>query len=261
MLKSNRAKDRMASGQAVFGCMMQQLRSTEVPRVFAAAGFDFLFIDTEHGSFDLETVRDLVQVSLTSEITPIVRVGELQYSLIARALDVGAQGVILPRVEDAEILARAISWTKFPPSGVRGFGIAGPLLDYESAQFSEIVAHLNTNTLVIVQFESEFALTHSRELLSVPGIDVALVGPADLSISLGLPGEFEHPRLVSAIEQFCEDCRRHEIVPGIQVRTPSLAQKWATRGMRFIGCGSEHSLLLEKAKESVETLRRSSSQN
>jgi 2-keto-3-deoxy-L-rhamnonate aldolase RhmA len=258
-MKPNLTKDRLLKGQPVFGCMMQHYRSAEIPRLLAAAGFDFLFIDTEHGGFDLETVQDLVRASNPSGITPLVRVSELLYSLVARVLDVGAQGIIFPRVEDPRVLEQAIGWTQFPPQGTRGFGIAAPLLDYEQQSFPEIIRHLNANTLVVVQFESQTSMAHCDELLSVPGIDVALVGPSDLSISLGVPGEFEDPKLIETVVHFVEVCRRHNIAPGIQVRTAALAKAWTQRGMQFVGCGSEHSLLLEKARETVSELRKVSS--
>ena len=125
----NHTQSRLRDGHAVFGCIFQQFRSAEIPRLLAAAGFDFVFIDCEHGGFDLETIQDVVRVSRLAGITPLVRVGELSYSLAARALDVGAQGIILPRVEEPELLREALSWMKFPPMGKRGFGLGPPQLD------------------------------------------------------------------------------------------------------------------------------------
>jgi 2-dehydro-3-deoxyglucarate aldolase/4-hydroxy-2-oxoheptanedioate aldolase len=177
-------------------CALQQYRSTEIPRLLAAVGFDYLFIDTEHGAFNLETVQDLVNASNHAGITPFVRVGEMLYSLATRALDIGAQGIIFPRVESAELLQEAVGWIRYPPYGKRGFGFMAPQLDYEQRSLPEIISHLNEQTMIIVQFETETSLDKCHELLAVPGIDVAMVGPADLSISLGVPGEFTHPKLV-----------------------------------------------------------------
>ncbi len=233
---------------------MQQFGSIEIPRIYASAGFHYCFIDCEHGVFDLETVRALIRASLDRDITPIVRVGELLYSLVARMLDAGAQGIIYPRVESPELLEQAISWTKFPPAGIRGYGLSGPQFDYQPSSFAEAVEHSNTQTLVVVQFETRTAMERREELLAVPGIDVAMIGPADLSVSLGVPGEFEHPTLVDAVMAFMESCRRFGVYPGIQVRTQALAKKWLERGMRFVGCGSEHSLLLERAREIMAEL-------
>jgi 2-keto-3-deoxy-L-rhamnonate aldolase RhmA len=128
-----------------------------------------------------------------SGITPIVRVGELLYSLVARLLDSGAQGIILPRVEDPKILEEALSWMRFPPMGKRGYGVNTTMIGYESHGFKAIIEHQNLNTLSVVQFESRLAIERADELLSIPGLDIAMVGPADLSINLGIPGDFENP--------------------------------------------------------------------
>lgn len=255
----NHTQSRLSDGQTVFGCIFQQFRSAEIPRLLAAAGFDFIFIDCEHGGFDLETIQDVVRVSRLAGITPLVRVGELSYSLAARALDVGAQGIILPRVEEPERLREALSWMKFPPAGKRGFGLGPPQLDYRTQSFAEAIADANASTLAVVQFESVKALEQAEELLGVAGVDVALIGPSDLSISLGVPGEFEHPRLVETVGSFIKVCNRHGVAPGIQVRNATLARAWIERGMRFVGCGSELTLLLAKAQETVAELRGASS--
>src|SRR3712207_9170608 len=103
-MQTNTTREKLSRGEVALGCGVQAYRSSEIPRTFAAAGFDYAFIDMEHGAFDLETVQDMIRASLDNNITPIVRVGELLYSLVCRLLDSGAQGIILPRVEDPEIL-------------------------------------------------------------------------------------------------------------------------------------------------------------
>jgi 2-keto-3-deoxy-L-rhamnonate aldolase RhmA len=158
-------------------------------------------------------------------------------------------------VEDPRILEEAISWTRFPPLGKRGFGVMAPMIDYEQQSFSQIIEHANANTMVVVQFETRTALERADELLAVKGIDVAMIGPADLSISLGVPGQTESPVLVDAVMSFIEKCEWHHVTPGIQTRSVAQARWWAERGMRFVGAGGEHGLLLEKAREAVAQLR------
>ena len=195
-----------------------------------------------------------MRAALDRNLTPIVRVGELLYSLVARSLDNGAQGIIYPRVESPELLSQAISWTRFPPNGVRGYGLAAPQLEYTQASFSQAIEHANSHTLVVVQFETRTAMQRREELLAVPGIDVAMVGPADLSVSLGVPGEFEHPRVVETVCELIESCRRCGVAPGIQCRTVAMAKKWIERGMQFVGSGSEHGFLFQKAVETMTEL-------
>jgi 2-dehydro-3-deoxyglucarate aldolase/4-hydroxy-2-oxoheptanedioate aldolase len=254
-MRVNRTLARLRAGETVFGCAQQFYRSAEIPRVFAAAGFDFVFVDGEHAGFDLETIQDVAAAAVGAGITPVVRVCELLYSQVARVLDVGAQGVIFPRVEDPRLLESAVSWTKFPPEGVRGFGVLPPLLDYEAQPMEAVMRHLNANVMVVVQFETRRALEMADELLSIPGVDVAMVGPADLSISLGCPGRFTDTRLVSAVEKLMGQCESRGVVPGVHNRDVTGALFWAARGMRFIGSGSEQSLLLEKSRESMAALR------
>lgn len=251
-MRVNRTKQRLAEGHTVFGCGLSQLRSAEIPRLYAAAGLDWGFIDAEHGCFDLETVQDLVRTALLTPLTPIVRVADLQYSLVARALDMGAEGIILPRVESPELLARAVSWARFPPQGVRGYGLTSPQTGYGDQSFTEVIEHTNQNVLVVLQIETRLALERSDELLSVPGVDAVLVGPSDLSISLGVPGQFEHPAMTEALDRVIDCCRRHGIHPGIQTRSVPFARAVRERGMRFIGCGNDLVLLWQRVREMAQ---------
>ena len=195
-MRINHVKQSLAEGKLQLGTGFGQLRSPEIPRLLAAAGFQWAFLDTEHGGFDLETVQDICRVSALCGLSPIVRVADLQYALVARALDCGADGVIFPRVESPELLERAIAWTKFPPAGVRGYGLTATQVEYQPLTFGQIIEHVNANTMVVLQIETRKALEAREELLAVPGIDAVMIGPADLSISLGVPGDFQHPRMV-----------------------------------------------------------------
>src|SRR5580698_1846450 len=134
-MRINPVKQALKQGIVQIGCGFAQIRSTEVIKILAAAGFNWTFLDGEHGGFGIETLQDLCQTSVSVGLTPIVRVAEMQYALVARALDCGAQGVIFPRVESPELLEQAVSWTKFPPAGIRGFGLGATQLEYEKATF------------------------------------------------------------------------------------------------------------------------------
>lgn len=237
------------------GCAFAQFRSPEIPRILKASGFDWAFVDTEHGSFSLETVHDICRVSSLIDFCAVVRVSELHYSQVARALDCGAGGIMFPRVESAELLEQAVSWARFPPAGIRGFGLTNMAVNYKAASFSQMIEHFNENTLVVLQIETVRALEAREELLSVPGVDAVMVGPADLSISLGVPGEFEHPKMIDAMESIRETCVRRGVAPGTQTRSLSLAKIWRERGMLFLGCSSESAMLSEKAREITTALR------
>jgi 2-keto-3-deoxy-L-rhamnonate aldolase RhmA len=230
----NPVKHALKEGKLQAGCSFGQLRSPEVARILAAAGFHWSYIDAEHGPFDLETLHEICRAAVTAGLMPIVRVSDLQYSLVARALDNGAQGIIFPRVEDPELLARAISWTKFPPKGVRGFGLTPSHVAYEKATIPQIIEHQNANTMVVLQIETK---------------------PADLSISLGVPGEFDHPKMIETIEMVKETCIKHGVAPGIHLRALALAKFWKERGMKFLSCGAETGFRLEVSSATAAALK------
>jgi 2-keto-3-deoxy-L-rhamnonate aldolase RhmA len=254
-VRPNRVKQALKEGRVQLGCSCFQLRSPDAIRGLAAAGLDWVFFDAEHGAFDMETLQDLMRVANAAGLCPIVRVADLQYALIARALDSGAQGVLLPRVESPELLRQAVSWTRFPPMGTRGFGLGGPQLEFETISIPDAIAHVNANVLVVFQIETRTALERIDELLAVPHIDAVLIGPGDLSISLGVPGQFDHPAFVAAVETIRDRCSRAGIAPGIHMRSLELAKRWRDRGLLLFSCNSDLGFLLDKATETVSTLR------
>src|ERR1700683_2139802 len=153
-MRINTVKQALKEGKAQFGCNTSMLRSPEVPRILAAAGLHWSYLDSEHGGFDLETLQDLIRAANEAGLCPIVRVADLQYALVARALDCGAQGVMFPRVEAPELLERAVSWTKFPTVGIRGYCLTAVQVYYEPLSFQQIMEHLNANTMVVLQIET-----------------------------------------------------------------------------------------------------------
>lgn len=254
-MKINSVKKALREGRVQLGTGFWQFRAQDALRTLAAAGFDWAFLDAEHGGFDQGVLQDLCRMAVKTTLSPIVRVADLQYSLIARALDCGAEGVIFPRVESPELLEKAVSWTKFPPVGIRGMGL-GPLhADFEPATIPQMMEHMNRETMVVLQIETRKAFEARDELLSVKGVDTVMVGPVDLSISLGVPGEFEHPSMVGTMEKIVESCKRHGVIPGTQTRSVGLAKFWRERGMLFLGCSNEVAMLFEKGKEITSALR------
>jgi 2-keto-3-deoxy-L-rhamnonate aldolase RhmA len=253
-MKPNPVKQALLQGEVQLGCQFAQFRSPEIARLLAAAGFHWAFLDAEHGGIEFETIQDICRVATLSGIAPIVRVADMQYGLVARALDCGGMGVIFPRVESPEVLEKAVSWTKFPPVGIRGFGLTTMHVGYAQASLGEIATYMNENVLVVLQIETVRALEARAELLSVPGIDAVLIGPADLSISLGVPGEFQHPKMVAAMETIRDTCLEKKVAPGTHTRAPGLAKFWKERGMKFIGCSSDIIMLYDRATEIVKSV-------
>ena len=248
-MQINLVKKALSEGKVQLGCGFGTFRSEDVARILVKGGFHWAFVDTEHGGFGIETIQDICRVANYVGFTPIVRVADMQYPLVSRALDAGAQGIIFPRVESPELLEKAVTWTKFPPVGVRGFGLTPLYVDFEKVTIADMIEHFNANTMVVLQIETRRAVEARDELLSVKGIDAVMVGPVDLSISLGVPGDFQHPTMVDAMEKIRDSCVAHGVTPGTQTRNLPLARFWRERGMRFLGCSSEIGMLMERAAE------------
>ena len=254
-MRPNPLRARLAAGKIAVGVSQSHMPSGEIPRMCAAAGLDWIFIDSEHGPFTQETLRELIQATLQTAVAPVVRVPDFQYDLVARALDSGAEGVIFPRTESVEQLERAVSWTKFPPVGIRGFGLGAPAVGYDPAGFTEIIEHYNRETLVIAQIESQRGLDIVDELAAVEGLDSLLVGPADMSISLGVPGQWDSPKLLAGIDRVVAACEKAGKWPAIQVRNPEFAAVCMDRGMKLIGCSNEWALLWGAVSSTAAALK------
>ena len=256
-MRPNRTREILEAGGVAVGIAQTQLATAEMARMLSAARLDWVFLDSEHSPFSTDTLHRLLRAYRMTDVTAVVRVCDFQYDLVARALDSGAEGIIFPRSEDPAQLARAVRGAKFPPKGHRGFGLGPPQVGYQQASFDEIVEHCNRETLMIAQIESVTALERLPELAAVEGLDALLVGPADLSISLGVGGQWRHPKLVQAIDQVIALCGRANVWPAIQVRDVELAKFWIGRGMRLVGCSSDAALLWSAVNSVAGGLRES----
>lgn len=256
-MRENNVKCALREGRTALGTMVVEFTSPEVARMLRIAGFDYIFIDTEHGAFDHESVTNIIRAGRSMDLTCLVRVPDNAYHLIARTLDLGAHGIMVPRTETVEQVENIVRAAKYPPWGTRGFGVRPIVTDYELGSVPDQIEHLNKDTIVVIQIESKQAIDSIDDLVSVKGVDVALIGPNDLSISLGVPGEHEHPSMIEAIQKVVDACAKKRIASGIHVRDMSVLQFWMERGMTFITFDTDIGLLITAAAQAVATLRQS----
>lgn len=254
-MRTNPVKRALAAGKPVFGSEMSRMRSPEVARLYAAAGFDFIFIDMEHSALGLETVADVIAMSRIAGIVPIVRVPQAEYAFVARVLDLGAQGIIVPRVNDAKTVRDIVSWMRYPPDGIRGFADTAAQTDHQPAPIDEFLHTNNNETLCIIQIERRQALENLDEMLAVPGVDVACMGCMDLSIDFGVPGQIEHPTMVAAIQRVVDTSKRHGIASGIITGQMDLITHWIRAGMQFASYATDALLLQAGAATAVSHMR------
>lgn len=237
------------------GTMVTELHQTSLLTLLAQAGFDFVILDWEHGAFSLETIAFLCRAARETGMTPIVRPPELTYAWITQPLDAGAQGIMLPRVTRRDQIESALAYMKYPPQGRRGAVLARGHTRFLAGPLEPTLAALNQESFLIVQIETREAVDQVDELLAVPGVDAALVGPTDLSLALGVPGQFDHPTLTGAIERTLAACLRHRVVPAIHTNEVELTAAWARRGMRLVSFSSEIGILFQGARAAVTAIR------
>lgn len=246
-MRENKVKRALKRGETVVGTMIQEVRSPAIAQILKVCGFDFFFIDMEHGPFSMESVADIIVAARLAEIAPFIRVPDLEYSLLSRPLDAGAQGLMVPRVDTPDQVRRMVSFMKYPPVGERGCAVTRGHSDYMAAPTKDFIEHANAESLVIVQIESGMAIDHIEEMVSIPGVDVALIGPNDLSISLGIPGQPTHPKEVEAIDKMIAACEKHGVASGIHIANVDQLKGWMDKGMRFITYSSDLNFLLAGA--------------
>jgi 2-keto-3-deoxy-L-rhamnonate aldolase RhmA len=255
-MRANPLKQILTAGQVALGVGIRYSRSWEIAAMMAAAGFDFLFIDTEHGVYGLETVSDLCHAATAAGITPLVRVAEIQYSLLARPLDVGAMGVVMPHVDTRAQVEAIVAYTKYAPLGKRGMVSQIPHTDFLGASVEEYTQWANAQLMNVIMIESAEGVANLDSMLQVQGIDVALVGSNDLAQELGIPGQYEHVKLVECYQHVLDICRRWRVTPGLAgVSDLRLIQHWRERGFRFLYSASDTGLLVQGGKRVVAELR------
>ncbi len=248
-------KEKLRAGQAVFGTMLTECLSPEMAPLLAAAGLDFFIIDTEHSPADLGQIEALARVARQAGVAPLVRVTENEYFLIARAMDCGAAGVVAPRINSAAAAREVVAAVKYAPEGRRGFGMRGILTDYQGLPPREAMARANQETIVVVQVESTEAVEDLPNTVTVPGIDATMVGPNDLSISLGIPGEFNHPKFRDAVERIAAACNASPVAAGMHMGDTGRLVECRRLGYRFLIFSTDMALLLKSLREGLRQLQ------
>lgn len=255
IIPPNKIKQALKEDRPVIGTMVVESRQVAVMQFLANAGFDFAIIDNEHGPFTIETIAELSRAARHHGLTPVVRVPDIAYPLIAQPLDAGAQAIMIPRITEAGQVRQAIQMMKYPPLGSRGSALSRGYTGFRSGSVVEAMAQANEETMLIVQIETRQALENREEIIALPGVDAALIGPNDLAIALGVPGQLNHPDMQSAIQAMIATCQQHNVVPALHINDLELARYWAGQGMRLLSFKSEVGLMMQAGQEAALALR------
>jgi 2-keto-3-deoxy-L-rhamnonate aldolase RhmA len=237
-------RQRVRNRELLLGQFVLELFTPGIGPMLAACGLDFVIFDMEHGRCDIALLSEMVASCRGSDIFPIARVPDAAFAPLSRVLDLGARGVLVPRVETRQQAEDIVSQLKYAPQGRRGVAL-GIAQDLYRAGNAEFFAQANEETCVILLLETEKAFANLDEIISVPGVDVAWVGHYDLTVSMGIPTQFEHPRLLAAMDALVAACERHGVAPGFLPPTPESAVHWIQKGFRLISLGSDIGVFLD----------------
>jgi 2-keto-3-deoxy-L-rhamnonate aldolase RhmA len=255
LIRPNRLKRLLAEGKTPFGVFLIEFRQTSVLQILADCGFDFVVIDNEHGVFGIESIAELSRAARLLDLTPIVRIPDHAYPWIAQALDAGALGIMAPRIETPAQVAGVVRCMKYPPQGARGNATGLGYMEFRMGPVPEVLARENEETFLVVQVETRAAAENLEAIMAVPGVDAALVGPNDLAIALGVPGQTDGSEVRAVIERVIEVGRRTGTASAVHMRDAETAVGWLERGVRLISCGSETILLAQAGRAVVDRLR------
>ena len=238
-MKPNLLHQRIAEGQVPVGHMLMEFGTRGIAKIVEAAGVDFVLLDMEHSGIDFARIADLVAWFKATPVAPLVRVPQAFYHFIARCLDAGALGVMAPNVETVEQARAIVDAVKYAPEGRRGLGLGAAHNDYIMPQPAEYLREANANTSVICQIESVRGLENLEAIAAVPGVDVLWVGHYDLTQSMSIVGQFQHPRFLEALARVAEAARRAGKAAGIQPGSREQAAEWMKLGYNVISFSSD----------------------
>src|SRR5689334_19764918 len=252
----NYALRQLRAGKLAVGMGVNIARTVNIAQMCKTAGFDWLFVDCEHSSMDLDMAAQVSSAALAVGITPVVRVPGLEHWHASRVLDNGAQGVVFPHIDSKEDAIRAANACRYPPIGKRSMGGGLQQLGFANMPVGEAARIINEETLVVVMIESPQGVANADEIASVPGIDALLIGTNDLCFELGIPGQFNDPRVAEAYKKVIAACRKHGKFPGMGgMYTPELLERHIAMGVQLILSGSDFSLLMQAGRERATLVR------
>ena len=256
-MKPNPVKRTLAQGGTSIGTMAFEFCTPGLARLAAHAGAEFIIYDMEHTGWSIETVRNLIASGDGAAIVPFVRVPATQYHFIARVLDVGEMGIMVPMVGDAAQAEMIVQSAKYPPVGQRGAVFHMAHDGYVGGDVSAKIRTANEELVLIAQIENRPGLDNVERIAAVDGIDILWIGQFDLSNFLGIPGQFEHPTFIDALERVVAACERHGktaafLVPSIEEGVERLRQ-----GFRCIAYGGDLWIYQQGLKQGVEALKSS----
>ena len=245
----------LKAGKVCIGACSISFGSVPTAQIFGVAGFSFNYFYLEHSQTSIEQLAAMCAASKLAGAVPIAGPSSIADHLIGRPLDAGAMGVTVPHVSTAEETERVVQYARYAPVGIRGLVTPGILTGFESPDGSDWVETQNREILVAIKVESGTGIDNIEEIAAVPGLDAVLIGPGDLSATLGIPGQTTHPDVVDCIERMLAAVKKNGIAGGPHVGTAADTELWADKGATFMSLNFDAGLLLEISTSAVDDAR------
>jgi 2-keto-3-deoxy-L-rhamnonate aldolase RhmA len=255
LMRPNPVRSALLAGGTAFGTMAFEFFTPGLSAVLARAGADFVILDMEHSGISIETIKGQIAASHGAGIVPMVRVPGCHYHLVAPVLDAGAMGIMVPMMETRAQAESLAAWCRYRPEGVRGLAFNMAHDEYAGGDVTRKMAEANARTLAIALVETADGIKNVDAIAAVPGIDVVWLGHYDLTNSMGITGQFDHPQFLAAVGHLVEACRRHGKAPGFLVTDTAAAVTWLGRGFRCLGYGTDISLMQTALASGIAGLR------
>jgi len=230
-------RQRVLSGEVMLG-IGANLGSSLTVEMIGAAGFDWTWIDCEHGAGDYSELIPQIQAASIHNAPAVVRIAWNEPPRFKRVLDLGAAGIMVPYVTSAREAEQAAAAMRYPPEGIRGVARFNRACGF-GQQFDAYFKEANDNLLTVVQIETGESVDRAEEIAAVAGVDVLFVGPLDLSVNMGIPQQFENPEFAKNLDKVAAACRKHKKAAGILLPRLDLMADWVAKGFTFLVVGSD----------------------
>lgn len=236
-------KERLRNGEQVLGTMVTTFASPDIAKILQVCGFDFLIVDCEHGSFTTREVANIIAVARGIGMPALVRIPEMRREHALKFMEMGASGLLLPNTESAEQAKMLVDCTKYAPLGHRGVSLSRPHTDFKKVSGATYMPQANDETILMCQIESRKGVENVEEIIAVEGIDVAFIGPNDMTQDYGILGQFEHPEIVAAFERIVAAAQANGKWAGAHFGGAAPLKPWLKKGMQINMWNSDNGLL------------------
>ncbi len=252
----NPARAKLEAGEVSVGVGIRNSRTVDIAKAMKTAGFDWLFLDLEHNAMSIDTAVQISVAALDAGITPLARVPWMELSMATRLLDGGALGIVMPHVDTPEQAREVVNRLRYAPMGHRSVYGLTPVFDFERVKAADATAAMNATLLITVMIETPEAVENADAIAAVEGVDAVMIGSSDLSMEMGIPGQYGHQRMIAAYETMVAACKRHNKWPGMGGTTAEEdLRRYIGMGVRMILAGGDLNLMIQAGTQMTKLVR------